>query len=158
MSSLQYWLCLSVCEAGGSGSEELKKCPTPSPAVLWLVNVRDRNKNGSADKESKKLHLQDKNIAALVSILERLTLSYSRVAITAAYYYVNKNMFWKLYTNFLMLLVNIFLGCFRQIYLQNVMLSLITLRKSRKYDLDWNDLYPESTHAVSFWSFSSNLK
>ena len=25
---------LSVCEAGGSGSEELKKCPTPSPKVL----------------------------------------------------------------------------------------------------------------------------
>ena len=24
----------SVCEAGGSGSEELKKCPPPSPAVL----------------------------------------------------------------------------------------------------------------------------
>ena len=25
---------LSVCKAGGSGSEELKKCPPPSPAVL----------------------------------------------------------------------------------------------------------------------------
>ena len=27
---------------GGSGSEELKKCPPPSPAVLWFVNVRER--------------------------------------------------------------------------------------------------------------------
>ena len=26
--------CLSVCEAGGSGSEELKKCSPPSRAVL----------------------------------------------------------------------------------------------------------------------------
>ena len=26
--------CLSVCEAGESGSEELKKCPPPSPAFL----------------------------------------------------------------------------------------------------------------------------
>ena len=26
--------CLSVCEVGGSGREELKKCPPPSPAVL----------------------------------------------------------------------------------------------------------------------------
>ena len=25
---------LSVCEAGESASEELKKCPPPSPAVL----------------------------------------------------------------------------------------------------------------------------
>ena len=23
---------------GGSGSEEIKKCPSPSPAVLWFVN------------------------------------------------------------------------------------------------------------------------
>ena len=27
---------------GGSGSEELKKCPTTSPAVLWFVNGRER--------------------------------------------------------------------------------------------------------------------
>ena len=27
---------------GGSGSKELKKCPLPSPAVLWFVNVRER--------------------------------------------------------------------------------------------------------------------
>ena len=33
---------LSVCEAGGSGSEELKKCPPTSPAVLWLVNVSEK--------------------------------------------------------------------------------------------------------------------
>ena len=32
----------SVCEAGGNGSEELKKCPPPSPAVQWLVNIRER--------------------------------------------------------------------------------------------------------------------
>ena len=25
-----------VCEAGRSGSEKLKKCPTPAPAVLWF--------------------------------------------------------------------------------------------------------------------------
>ena len=25
---------ISVCEAGGSGSEEINKCPPPSPAVL----------------------------------------------------------------------------------------------------------------------------
>ena len=35
-------LCLSVCEAGGCGSEELKKCPSPSPAVLWFVNGCER--------------------------------------------------------------------------------------------------------------------
>ena len=35
--------CLwSVCEAGASGSEELKKCPPPSPAVMWFVNIRER--------------------------------------------------------------------------------------------------------------------
>ena len=34
--------CLSVCEEGGSGSEELKKCPPPSRAVLWFVNGRER--------------------------------------------------------------------------------------------------------------------
>ena len=28
--------------AGGSGCEELKKCPPPSPAVLWFVNGRKR--------------------------------------------------------------------------------------------------------------------
>ena len=27
---------------GGSGSEELKKCPSPSPKVLWFVNVCER--------------------------------------------------------------------------------------------------------------------
>ena len=32
----------SVCEADGGGSEELKKCPPPSSAVLWFVNVRKR--------------------------------------------------------------------------------------------------------------------
>ena len=30
-------------EAGGSGSEELKKWPPPSPAVLWFVNGREEN-------------------------------------------------------------------------------------------------------------------
>ena len=33
---------LSVCEAGESASEELKKCPPPSPAVLWFINVQER--------------------------------------------------------------------------------------------------------------------
>ena len=32
---------MSVCEAGGSGREELKK-PPPSSAVLWIVNVCER--------------------------------------------------------------------------------------------------------------------
>ena len=32
----------SVCEAGEGGNEELKKCPSPSPAFLWIVNVRGR--------------------------------------------------------------------------------------------------------------------
>ena len=31
-----------MCEAGGSGSEELKKWSPPSPAVLLFVNVRER--------------------------------------------------------------------------------------------------------------------
>ena len=31
-----------VCEAGGSGSEELKKCLPPSPAVLLFLNVPER--------------------------------------------------------------------------------------------------------------------
>ena len=35
-------ICLSVCEAGGSDSEELNKCPPPSPAVLSFVNGRER--------------------------------------------------------------------------------------------------------------------
>ena len=31
-------LLLSLCEVGGSGNEESKKCPPLSPAVLWFVN------------------------------------------------------------------------------------------------------------------------
>ena len=27
---------------GGSGSDEIEKCPPPSPAVLWFVNVCER--------------------------------------------------------------------------------------------------------------------
>ena len=34
--------CLSVCKAGGSGSEELKKWPPPFIAVLWFINVHER--------------------------------------------------------------------------------------------------------------------
>ena len=34
-----------MCEAGGSGNEELKKCPPPSLAVLWFVNVCERKPN-----------------------------------------------------------------------------------------------------------------
>ena len=33
---------LRVCEAGGSGREELKKYPPPSPAVLLFTNVCER--------------------------------------------------------------------------------------------------------------------
>ena len=29
---------MTVCEAGGSGSEELKKCPPLFHAALWFVN------------------------------------------------------------------------------------------------------------------------
>ena len=35
-------LMLSVCEAGGSGSEELKKKSPLSPAVLWIVSVGEK--------------------------------------------------------------------------------------------------------------------
>ena len=34
--------CLSFCESGRSGSEELRKCLPPSLAVLWFVNGRER--------------------------------------------------------------------------------------------------------------------
>ena len=37
---------------GGSGNEELKKCPPPSSAVLWFVNVRDRK-----PRQNNKKHL-----------------------------------------------------------------------------------------------------
>ena len=33
---------LSVCEAGGSGSEELKKCSPPSPTILLFVDGCER--------------------------------------------------------------------------------------------------------------------
>ena len=36
-------LISSVCEVGEIGSEELKKCPPPSPAVQWFVNVPETN-------------------------------------------------------------------------------------------------------------------
>ena len=42
LSTVASGQCLSVCEAGKSGSEELKKCPPPFPAVLWLVNAREK--------------------------------------------------------------------------------------------------------------------
>ena len=35
-------MCRGICEAGGSGSEELKKCPSPSLAVLWFMNGCER--------------------------------------------------------------------------------------------------------------------
>ena len=31
-----------MSEAGGSGREELNRYPLPSPAVLWIVNARER--------------------------------------------------------------------------------------------------------------------
>ena len=37
-----YITCLNVCKTGGSGSEELRKCPSSSSAVLGFVNVRGR--------------------------------------------------------------------------------------------------------------------
>ena len=46
VSFLQYLLnwCLSVCESSGRDSKELKKCPPPSPAVLWFVNPCERKR------------------------------------------------------------------------------------------------------------------
>ena len=45
---------MSICEVGGRGSEKLKKCLPPSPAVLWFVNVcerkPDRKKNYQQEK------------------------------------------------------------------------------------------------------------
>ena len=32
---------MSVCEASGSGRVELKRYPSPFPAVMWIVNVRE---------------------------------------------------------------------------------------------------------------------
>ena len=45
---------MSKCEAGGSGSEELKKCPPPSPAVLRFVSVRERKPRQKTKKKKKK--------------------------------------------------------------------------------------------------------
>ena len=38
MQKLPDW-CLNICDAGGSGSQELKKCPFPSiqSCDLWMV-------------------------------------------------------------------------------------------------------------------------
>ena len=44
---------LSVCEAAGSGSEELKKRPHPSPAVLRFVNVRERKPRKKTKNKTK---------------------------------------------------------------------------------------------------------
>ena len=38
---------------GGSGSEELMKCPPPSPAVLWFVNVHERKPTQKKAKKNK---------------------------------------------------------------------------------------------------------
>ena len=34
--------CLSACEAGGSGREDLNRYPPSSPAIPRIVNVRER--------------------------------------------------------------------------------------------------------------------
>ena len=39
---------------GGSGSEELMKCPPPSPAVLWFVNAHERKPTQKKPKKPKK--------------------------------------------------------------------------------------------------------
>ena len=43
LSSLQQspGYCVSVCEVGGSGSEELKEIASPLPAVLRMMSVRE---------------------------------------------------------------------------------------------------------------------
>ena len=47
-------LCLSVCEAGGSGREELNRYTPPSPAVLWIVDVCERKPRKTKKKKEKK--------------------------------------------------------------------------------------------------------
>ena len=41
----------SVSDAGGSGSEELQKCPPPSPVVLYFVSGRERKPRQKKKKE-----------------------------------------------------------------------------------------------------------
>ena len=43
---------LSVCKVGGSGSEELKKCPPPFPAAMWFVNVHKRKPRWKKKKKN----------------------------------------------------------------------------------------------------------
>ena len=42
LSTVITWLCLSACEAAGGSAEELNRYIPPSPAVFWVVNVRER--------------------------------------------------------------------------------------------------------------------
>ena len=43
---------MSVCEAGGSGSEKLKKCPPLFPAALWFVNGCERKPREKMEKSN----------------------------------------------------------------------------------------------------------
>ena len=57
-SYVQRWALCSNHSAkclwgGGSGREELKKQPPPSIAVLWIVNVRERNPDRQTNKKGK---------------------------------------------------------------------------------------------------------
>ena len=67
MSSPQQLLfeCLSVCEAGESGIEELKGKPPPSPAVLWMVNIRKR-------KPRWKRNFKEKNVIYLTANVQNI--------------------------------------------------------------------------------------
>lgn len=42
-----------MSEVGGSGRDELKRQPPPSPAVLWIMNIRER-KHREKTKQNKK--------------------------------------------------------------------------------------------------------
>ena len=46
--------CLSICETGESGREEIKKQPHPSPNVLGQVNVRKRKPRQKKKSNNKK--------------------------------------------------------------------------------------------------------
>ena len=42
---------------GGSGSEGLKKCPSPSPAVLWLMNFYERKPRYKKQTKKEKIRI-----------------------------------------------------------------------------------------------------
>ena len=55
--------CLSVCEAGGSGREELNRFPPPSPAVLWIMNVHETKPR---QKKNEKCDISEKSRDSMI--------------------------------------------------------------------------------------------